>query len=222
MKLRIRTVICGLAGLAGAAVLVADSGSQRITPADNEYAKLAGDLQKQGRNFDQVFAGVCTAVLSNTASTNAVLTLHDHVRSMFGGLWLWVRKGGTPTLQGRNDWAMHFIGGGAFQGYWDVGRSAAIIKERVDMRDKHNFFDLDDMAATILGARWMDIAVTQPPEKTRQWLELWASERYTLSRSLPKLNYGRMPPGKEASQQAIREIAADVEKKLQLPDKCPE
>jgi hypothetical protein len=178
---------------------------KNIVPPDRRYALLAATLQSRGWNFDQIFAELCKTALSE-ADKNPKLLLDDETRAVFGGLWIWARNGGNPTLRGLNDKALHFIGGGAFEGYWDVGRTAAIIKEQIDQRDPNNFFDLDDMAATIMGARWIDIATNGGLSQTRQWLELWASGRYTLSRSLPAFRFGHMQPGKNAPPEKIKAV----------------
>jgi hypothetical protein len=133
---------------------------------------------------------------------------------MFGGLWLWVREGGNAALQGQNDKAQHFIGGGAFEGYLDSGKRAGVTKERIDSRDANNYFDLDDMAATFLGSRWMDLA-TQT--NGQHWIELWATGKMTLSRSLPKLNNGHLPPGKQATPEQIHAIRDAVDSALKAP-----
>src|SRR5712675_2238938 len=125
-----------------------------IVTEDTKFAALAAKLQTKNMDFEHIFQELCKVVITNV---NAKTRLDDQVRAMFGGLWLWCRNGGTPEFQGQNDKAMHFIGGGAFEGYFDVGRSAAIIKEEVDRQDPNNYFDLDDMAATMMGARWVDI-----------------------------------------------------------------
>ncbi len=192
-----------------------DEGAKKtLHPLDNKYAALAAYYKSEQMDFSQIFTALCRQALSN-ADNDPQLKLEDHVRSMFGGLWLWTQgNGGTPILQGRMDWAFHFIGGGAFEGYFDIGHSAALVKERIDSRDPHNRFDLDDMAATILGARWMNLAVR--PEG-RRWIERWASGTSTLARSLPKLQYGQMPQGKEASEQAIEKIRNDMQSAL-TPD----
>lgn len=178
---------------------------KKIVPTDRRYALLAGTLQARGWNFDQIFTELCKGALAE-ADKNPKARLDDEARALFGGLWIWARSGGNPTLRGLNDKALHFIGGGAFEGYWDVGRSAAITKEQIDRRDPHNFFDLDDMAATIMGARWVDIATTGDATQSRQWLELWATGRYTLSHSLPAFQFGRMQPGKEAPPEKIKAV----------------
>jgi hypothetical protein len=219
MRIRIAYVITAAAlVLAGASARAGGQAAtaKKIISPDEQYAVLAGNLQRSGWNFDQIFAELCKTVLSN-CDRNPKLPLDDQARAMFGGLWLWTRKGGSPVLQGQNDKALHFIGGGAFQGYWDVGRSAAIIKEEIDKRDPNNFFDLDDMAATMMGARWVDIATSENLQQNRRWLELWATGRYTLSRSLPKLAFGHMEPGKNASPERIKAVRDAVNAALTPP-----
>src|SRR5882724_891454 len=176
-----------------------------IIPEDNKFAALAAKLQTKNLDFDHIFQDLCQMVITNV-STNARTRLDDQVRAMFGGLWLWCRNGGTPQFQGQNDKAMHFIGGGAFEGYFDVGRSAAVIKEEVDRQDPNNFFDLDDMAATMMGARWVDIATAENTKQARAWVELWASGKDTLSRSLPKLRWGHIEPGNDAPPEKVKAV----------------
>jgi hypothetical protein len=192
------------------------SAAKKVVAADNQYALLAGNLQRAGWSFDRIFTELCKTALSN-CDRNPKLRLDDQVRAMFGGLWLWARKGGSPVLQGQNDKALHFIGGGAFEGYWDVGQSSAIIKEEIDRRDPNNFFDLDDMAATMMGARWMDIATSENPQQNRRWLEVWATGRYTLARSLPKLAFGHMEPGKGAPPEKIKAVQNAVNTAMTPP-----
>src|SRR5437879_1186924 len=103
--------------------------TQKITPEDRHYAEQAAALQGKGLKFDQIFTELCKTAVTN-AGKKPQNPFGDQCRPLFCGLWVWGRNGGTPTLQSRNDWAQHFIGGGAFEGYWDAGRSAAIMKER--------------------------------------------------------------------------------------------
>jgi hypothetical protein len=191
--------------------------AKTITPPDDIFAHQAATLQKRGLGFDQIFAELCKTALADV-DKDPKLRLDDYIRSVFGGLWLWTRKGGTPVLQARNDWALHFIGGGAFEGYWDIGRAAAVTKEKMDSNDPNNFYDLDDMAATMLGARWMDIAVNTDDAVGRHWIELWASGQYTISRSLPKLEFGHLPPGQRATPEEIRKVRDVIEAALKPPD----
>src|SRR5207249_1660973 len=102
-----------------------------ITPLDTKFAAQAAELQRRGSNFDLIFKELCRSTLDEAAK-NPRLRLDDCVRSMFGGLWLWARDGGNPSIQGRDDSAQHFIGGGAFEGYWDSGKRAGVTKEEID------------------------------------------------------------------------------------------
>ena len=185
-------------------------------PQDSEFASLAAKLEQQGRDFDQIFAALCRHALENSHSPDS-RPLKDQIRSVFGGMWIWTHKGGRPAIQARQDWAMHFIGGGAFEGYWDVGTTAALIKERSDARDPSNRYDLNDLAATMLGARWMRVAVDGSSEQTRDWVARWAEKKLVLSHALPALQFGRMPAGQEASTNAVQEIWRVVEAALPMP-----
>lgn len=171
--------------------------------------------------MDQIFAELCRTALAN-ADANPKYRLDDQARSVFGGLWIWMGRRGNARLQGRHDWAFHFIGGGAFEGYWDTGRSAALIKERLDANDPGNRFDLDDMAATMLGARWVELATRSDPADARRWIQLWATGRYTLSRSLPPLRYGQMPQGELATAEQVAAIRRAVDESLTLPPRPAE
>ena len=202
------TILFALAAIAGST-----NPPKAIVPYDDKFAQQAAAMQKRGYGFDQIFTELCKTALIDV-DKNPKLRLDDYIRSVFGGLWLWTRHGGSPSLQGRNDWAQHFIGGGAFEGYWDAGRTAAVTKEKIDSNDPNNFYDLDDLAATMLGSRWIDVA-TSPDG--RRWIELWATGKMTLSRSLPKLNHGHLTPGQRATSEQIRAIRDAVDSALTPP-----
>ena len=174
-------------------------------PDDKRIAAVAGQLQRGGSDFDRIFSELLAAVLQETA-TNAHVRLDDRIRSVFGGLWIWGTGPGRPALQRRQDWALHFIGGGAFEGYWDAGTTAGLIKEQADARDPYNRYDLDDLTATMLGARWVDLATTNSAAAARRWVQAWASRRLTINASLPKLQFGQLPKGKQASAEAIVKV----------------
>ena len=198
--------------------MLADSPIARpsIVPRERKFANQAASLEKRGLDFERIFAELCKTVLGDIEQ-NPRLRIDDSTRAMFGGLWLWARSSGKPRFQNQNDKALHFIGGGAFEGYWDVGRRAAVTKERIDEQDPHNFFDLDDMAATMMGARWMDLAAGTDPAQARHWLELWASEKYTLSRSLPNLHWGQLPSGRSPPAEKIMAIKAEIDAAITIP-----
>ena len=198
----------------------AEPPARIVESPDKKYAAAAATLEKQGADFDAVFQTLCQTALAE-CDRNPKLRLDDQMRAMFGGLWRWGLKGGHPKFQGMADKALHFIGGGAFQGYWDAGRAAAVVKEELDRRDPQNFFDLDDMAATMIGARWMDLATTDDPKQNRRWVELWATGRCTLSASLPKLEFGRMKSGAEAPPEIIRTIQDGITAAMKPPGPGP-
>ena len=106
--------------LTGCLPAFAQQTTPKITPDDDRYAALAMRLEKAGSNFDQVFAELCRTALADV-DKNPKHRLDDQVRAMFGGMWLWILHGGKPVLQGMNDKVFHFIGGGMFQGYFELG-----------------------------------------------------------------------------------------------------
>jgi hypothetical protein len=193
------------------------AATNTLTQADR-YAAQASQWQQRGQDFEQIFTALCATALSNT-DQNTTLRIDDQVRAMFGGLLRWSRTGGRPQLQNQYDKALHFIGGGAFEGYLDAGRAAAVTKERLDSQRFDNFFDLDDMAATIMGARWVDIAVGGDAARTRRWLELWATGQYSLAKSLPKLHWGHMALGSkdQPSPEQIHAVDDEITKAMPVP-----
>lgn len=170
-----------------------------------QYAERAAALQKAGADFDGLFAALCSNVLV-VCDRDPGRRVDDEVRALFGGLWLWAQAGGRPALFGQEDKALHFIGGGAFQGYLDAGRAAGVIKEELDRRDPHNAFDLDDMAATMMGARWVDLATTDDQRQNRRWVAHWADPRRRLTATLPALTFGRLAQGATATPAEIKRV----------------
>lgn len=195
---------------------LSSSAEADIVSFDSKFAAQAAQLQRRGWSFDAIFSELCRTAWHNVKN-NPKLRLDDQVRAVFGGLWLWMSRGGNAHIQGRHDWAYHFIGGGAFEGYWDVGRSAALVKETLDAKNPHNRFDKDDLAATLLGARWMELATRSDPADAARWVELWATRQLTIERSLPTLRYGQMPRGEVADEEILSTIRRDINAALQLP-----
>src|SRR2546430_775699 len=99
------------------------NGFNVIIPPDNAFAVKATELQKAGASFDTIFTELCKLVIVDL-DANPKSRVGDQVRAMFGGMWSWMLNGGKPTVQNQNDKAMHFIGGGMFQGYFDMGWDA--------------------------------------------------------------------------------------------------
>src|SRR5579862_728849 len=183
----------------------------KLPPADAQFSALAKDLQARNWTFDKIFAELCRTALIN-AQANPKISIQDQVRSIWGGLWLWtcpdaeplpmfhagglgerqvmpdgtVEHGYDPvTLQ--KHYAQHFIAGGMFEAYFDMGRKAGVEKERLNSVTG-DYFDYNKVAVTTMGARWVDVAVEGDAQHTKRWLELWASGQYTLSKSMPKLH----------------------------------
>jgi hypothetical protein len=206
---------------------------------DERFAALAKRLEAAGWDFDQIFAELCRTALANAAA-NPKLHLEDEARSIWGGLWLWTRRGGAPLFQagghaplesmpgGRIDhgfhdlhelqvhYAQHFIAGGMFEAYFDLGREAGVTKERVDA-GADDYFDFNKVAVTTMGARWVDLAVEGDAAQSKRWLELWATGQYTLSKSMPKLHWGHLPPGVTATRGDIRAVEKEVEAAMPGP-----
>ena len=172
MRILFGTLLCVL--LAGSGVSAAETALAGLpdvgAPEDKRLAAIAGQLQRRGYDFDHLFSELLQVALQE-ATTNAHVRLDDRIRSVFGGLWIWATGPGRPALQRRQDWALHFIGGGAFEGYWDAGTTAGLIKEQSDARDPYNRYDLDDLTATMFGARWVDLATTNSTADARRWIE---------------------------------------------------
>ena len=204
------------------------------------FAGMARNLQARHWNFDHIFAALCQLALTN-AVINPKTDIQDEVRSMWGGMWLWTCKsveplpmfcaGGLgilkPTGHGRFDhgydvvtlqkhYAQHFIGGGMFEAYFDLGRQAGVRKED-NNSDAGDYVDYNKVAVVTMGAQWVDVAMQGDTEHTRQWVELWASSRYTLSKSMPRLHWGSLAPGIHASPEEVEAVNDEVRAAITFP-----
>lgn len=117
------------------------------------------------------------------------------------GLLAWTQGGGRPSLQGRNDLALHFIYAAVCE-LSGLGQAAAVIKEQLD-RSHGKPFDLDDLAAGFAGAEWARQARQNP-----HWLQHWASGGKDLHKNLPALRYGIGPHPPEVLRQIHQDIQA--------------
>ena len=200
----------------GATVAGAQTNSHVVAAAGQAYAARAAVGQAAGLDFTGIFSNACRQVL-DTVAGNPRRRVDDEARAMLGGLWQWARRGGRPLLQGQADKALHFLGGGAFQAYWDAGHAAAVIKEEIDRGDPGNRFDLDDLAATMLGARWADLATTSDAAANQRWLARWASGECSLAKTLPALKFGRLSAGATATPEELKAIQEAVTAALPAP-----
>jgi glutathione S-transferase len=70
------------------------------------------------------------------------------------------------------------------------------------------------MAATMLGARWVDLATGDDQTQNRWWVLQWATGQRTLEKSLPELNFGRLQKGQESAPEEIKAVQEAVAKAL--------
>ena len=211
---------------------------------DQHFAIQARNLQLRNWSFDDIFAALCRAALTNTAAKpNA--NIQDEARSIWGGLWLWTCKdaeplplfhaGGLPTFHPKPDgsvehgydivtlqkhYAQHFIAGGMFEAYFDSGRWAGVRKERLNSVTG-DYFDFNKVAVTSMGARWVDIAVQGDAARTKRWLELWANGQMSLSKSMPKLHWRTLAPFVDANPDEIKAVEDEVDRQLTFPSAAP-
>lgn len=173
-----------------------------------EYGDEAERLAAQGLDFPAVFAGLCRHMLSGNART--VRNPRAETANMFRGLIRWTRNGGKPVFQGRGDWPVHFIYGGYLAAVYGrmVAEGAAYAKENRDAKTPGNFFDLDDLAITLMGARWASSAGHGYGD-LKLWAEAWASGRKSLG-SVPLLQFGPLPHGLLPSASQIERVLGFV------------
>lgn len=154
--------------------------------AFRDYARLGETMEAAGEDFPAVFRAACALALRRGGGA------HES-KVMLAGLVTWLGDRARPRsigLQGRLDWAFHFIYGAWLEAAGPgLGERAAFRKEERDAVTPGNAYDLSDLAVTLAGARW-----------TRQEtarLADWASGRRRLEAlpalSLPKLAHGARP-----------------------------
>jgi hypothetical protein len=210
-------------------------------PEDAKFAVLARGLQARNWSFDDIFAKLCRTALTN-AQADPRISIQDEARSIWGGMWLWTCKaveplplfhaGGFgplhPTPDGKFDhgydlvtlqkhYAQHFIAGGMFEAYFDMGRKAGVQKERLNSVTG-DYFDYNKVAVTTMGALWVDVAVEGDAQHAKHWLELWASGRYTLSKSMPKLHWESLPPFVDSTPERVKAVEDEVDAAITFPD----
>lgn len=138
------------------------------------------------------------------------------------GLYKWTKNGGEPEFQERGDLALHFIYGGMIESYFSgFGYIAAYEKEKRDAHKPGNSFDLDDMGATMLGARWAYLAGRGFWVGTR-WVKPWASGEKSLDKSIPKLRFGRLAHGQIASRTQVKVVKQFVKSAISADSSFPD
>ncbi len=166
------------------------------------HLELILSLEKQGAALPEIFRNLCAQALEGPKPL-------AEMRDIFGSLYHWTEAGGKPSFQGRQDLALHLIYGGVIEAYVGQGQGevAGRAKEERDAETPGNAYDLDDLAATLVGAELAARAYALTPEQFRAWLAPWARSRRGLG-ALAPLIFGRLPPRRLATNEQI-EAARD-------------
>lgn len=145
--------------------------------ADAEYDDpiidgMARWLYGLSRPFDVLFALACNEVVKGTITVKKMFFILLRYSGLYGGL----------TIQGRSDWALHFILGGAIEATLGMGERAGRFKE---WRDAVFGGDVDpnDYAATLAGSMFVQKAADS------EWLRTWSDGTRRLTTNLPEFNY---------------------------------
>lgn len=164
-----------------------------------DYRALAEGMEAAGVDFPAIFRRACAEAVRRGGSAH-------ETKVMLAGLVTWLgdrEKPRTIGLQGRLDWAFHFVYGAWLESIASgLAERAGIRKEERDAFALGNAYDLDDLAATFIGGRWAQREVPR--------LSDWASGRRRLE-ELPPLNLGKLAPrtvADAAQVQAARDFAA--------------
>lgn len=163
------------------------------SPESRAYADEAARAAAQTRDFPAILAA-----LSRRLPSPLGRRPRHELANLFRGLIAWSRRGGTSLFQDRDDWPRHFVYGGyiaAVYGY-PAAEAAAFAKEDRDARAPGNEFDLDDLAATLLGARWAHLALS-------------GGGLRELSAVAP-LKFGKLPHGRLPSRGQVKAVSAFV------------
>ncbi|MDX6769842.1 MAG: hypothetical protein SF051_09940 [Elusimicrobiota bacterium] len=162
------------------------------------YRLMAEGLEASGMDFPDVFRAACALAVRRGGSAH-------ETKVMLAGLVTWLGDRDRPRsigLQGRVDLAFHFVYGAWLESIvTGFGERAALEKERRDAFSPGNAYDLDDLAATMVGARWA------ARESAR--LDEWGDGRRRLT-ALPAFAFGRLAPGAlpdERRLDAVRDFA---------------
>jgi len=111
------------------------------------------EVTKKARFISDHLASVAPAGCDVRTAKSVAACLVVNKRDLWTGLALWVIDGGgTPTLWGQPDKALHYIFGGWIEATTGLGRQAGVLKERLDRELGIGHYDEEDMRATDEGA----------------------------------------------------------------------
>ena len=157
-----------------------------------DYRVLAESLEKSGVDFPEIFRRACALAEKRGGGV-------QEAKVMLAGLVTWLGDRSLPRtvgLQGRLDWAFHFVYGAWLESIaTGLGERAARAKEEKDAFTPGNVYDLDDLTATMLGARWATREVARLAE--------WGDGRRRLE-ALPALRMGKLAPRVLADERQLQ------------------
>lgn len=161
-----------------------------------EYRAMAESLEAAGADFPAIFRLACAEAVRRGGGEH-------EAKVMLAGLASWLGDRERPRtigLQGRLDWAFHFVYGAWLESIAPgLGERAGIRKEERDAFAPGNAYDLDDLAATMLGARW---ATREIPR-----LAQWGGGRLRLE-DLPPLRFGKLAARALPDERVLRSVRA--------------
>lgn len=151
-----------------------------------DYAALGERMEAAGEDFPAIFRAACGLAARRGGGAR-------EGKVMLAGLVTWLGDRERPRaigLQGRVDWAFHFLYGAWLEAIGPgLGERAAFRKEERDASAAGNGYDLGDLAVTLAGARWTQRETSRLAE--------WADGRRRLEAlppvTLPKLAHGARP-----------------------------
>lgn len=151
-----------------------------------DHARLGERMEAAGEDFPAIFRAACALAARRGGGAH-------EVKVMLAGLVTWLGDRERPRaigLQGRVDWAFHFLYGAWLEAIGPgLGERAAFRKEERDAVAPGNGYDLGDLAVTLAGARWT--------QRESGRLGDWAAGRRRLEDlppvTLPKLAHGARP-----------------------------
>lgn len=157
-----------------------------------DYRKLAELGEAAGVDFPEIFRQACALAVKRGGGA-------QETKVMLAGLVTWLGDRSLPRtvgLQGRLDWAFHFVYGAWLESIaTGLGERAGIAKEEKDAFTPGNVYDLDDLTATFIGARWASRETSR--------LSDWGAGRRRLE-NLPPLRLGKLVPRVLPSERQLR------------------
>ncbi|OGS00570.1 MAG: hypothetical protein A3G41_06535 [Elusimicrobia bacterium RIFCSPLOWO2_12_FULL_59_9] len=199
------------AAVPGAQMQIADIETAVVSRGSEEvYREILG-WQNEGIGLGEVFRRLCARRLGSSPNAD------DALKETFGGLVLWTKRGEKPVFQQRQDLALHFIYGGWLSAVWGapIAEAVAYDKELKDSQTQGNAFDLDDLSASVFGARWVGRA---RQKDAGSWLARWASGARKLE-NLEALRFGKLSAGRLPGRENLSKVSVWVKNALDTQER---